>query len=199
MSTTVTFPRRHRALRSALRRAFDGALGCFACDRRGISAVEFAIVLPFMVALYAGSIEFGEGLSTEYKATLAARTVADVASQYTSIDAPTMTSILGAASTVMAPYSTNNMTVVVSEVTTDANGHGTITWSAAHNGNPHKIGQAVALPANLQIPSISLLWGEVTYPYTPSVGYVVTGTISLYESEYFYPRLSSWVSFGGAC
>jgi Flp pilus assembly protein TadG len=199
MSSTVALPRCHRALRRTLHRAFDHALGRFAGDRRGISAVEFAIVLPFMVALYAGSIEFGEGLSTEYKATLAARTVADIASQYTSIDAPTMTSILGAASTVMAPYPANSMTVIVSEVTTDAKGNGTITWSAAQNGSARTVGQAVTLPADLQIPSISLLWGEVTYPYTPSLGYIATGTIKLYESEFFYPRLSSCVSFGGAC
>jgi len=187
MSSTVTLPGLCRALRR------------FAGDRRGLSAVEFAIVLPFMLTLYAGSVEFGEGLSIDYKATLAARTVADIASQYTSIDAPTMTSILGAASTVVAPYSAANMTVIVSEVTTDAKGNGTITWSAAQNGNAHKVGQAVTLPADLQIPSISLLWGEVTYPYTPPIGYVATGTISMYQSEYFYPRLSSCVSFGGAC
>ena len=161
--------------------------------------MEFAIVLPFMLTLYAGSVELGEGLSIQYKTTLAARTVADIASQYTSIDAPTMTSILGAASTVVAPHSAANMTVIVSEVTTDAKGNGTITWSAAQNGNAHTVGQAVTLPADLQIPSISLLWGEVTNPYTPSLGYVATGTISLYESEYFYPRLSNCVSFGGAC
>jgi len=187
MSSTMSLPR----FRHALRR--------FGGDRRGLSAVEFAIVLPFMLTLYTGSVELGEGLSIQYKTTLAARTVADIASQYTSIDAPTMTSILGAASTVVAPYSAANMTVIVSEVTTDAKGNGTITWSAAQNGNAHKVGQAVALPTNLRIPSISLLWGEVTYPYTPSLGYVATGTISMYQSEYFYPRLSNCVSFGGAC
>jgi Flp pilus assembly protein TadG len=76
MNSTIALARRHRRLGHAIRRA----VGRFVGDRRGISAVEFAIVLPFMAALYAGSIEFGEGLSTEYKATLAARTVADIAS-----------------------------------------------------------------------------------------------------------------------
>jgi len=191
MSNTNSLPR----FRHALRRA----LGRFGGDRRGLSAVEFATVLPFMLTLYTGSIELGEGLSIQYKTTLAARTVADIASQYTSIDAPTMTSILGAASTVVAPYSAANLTVIVSEITTDAKGNGTVTWSAAQNGNAHTVGQAVSLPPNLQIPSISLLWGEVTYPYTPSIGYAITGTISIYESSYFYPRLSTCVSFGGAC
>jgi Flp pilus assembly protein TadG len=185
MISTVALPRLRRALRR------------FAGDRRGLSAVEFATELPFMLTLYAGSVEFGESLSIDYKPTLAARTVADIASQYTSIDGPKMTSILGAASTVVAPYPAADMTVVVSEVTTDANGNGTITWSAALNGNAHKVGQAVTLPTDLRIPSISLLWDEVTYPYTPSLGYVVTGTISMYQSEYFYPRLSNCVSFGG--
>jgi len=187
MSSAVILPRLRRTL-------------CrFTGDRRGLSAVEFATVLPFMVALYTGSVELGEGLSIQYKSTLAARTVADIASQYTSIDAATMTSILGAASTVVTPYSAANLTVIVSEVTTDANGNGTITWSAAQNGNAHQVGQAVSLPAALRIPSIALLWGEVTYPYTPNIGYVITGTISIYESSYFYPRLSTCVSFGGAC
>jgi hypothetical protein len=52
----------------------------------------------------------------------------------------------------------------------------------------------VTLPPNLRTPNISLIWGEVTYPYTPSMGYVITGTISIYESVYFYPRLSNSVT-----
>lgn len=169
-------------------------LSGFSRDRRGVSAIEFAIVLPVMLALYVGGTELGDGLAIQFRVTLAARTVTDLASQYVSIDAPTMSSILNASSTVIAPYSGTNMVVTVSEVTTDSKGNGTITWSDALNGTPHTVGQAVTLPTNLQTPNISLIWGEVNYPYQPAVSYVISGTINIYQSAYFYPRLSSSVA-----
>lgn len=171
----------------------------FARDRGAVSAIEFAIVLPFMLLLYIGGVELGDGLAVQFRATLAARTVANLATEYTSIDNPTMSSILGAASTVMAPYSASNMVVTVSEVTTDANSNATITWSCALNGSAHAVGASVTLPSGLTQPSISLIWGEVTYPYQPQMGYVVTGTINIYQSAYFNPRLSSSVTGPASC
>ena len=169
----------------------------FARDRDGLSAVEFAMVLPVMLTLYLGSVQLGDGLAIKFRAALAARTVADLASQYVSIDGSTMSSILGAASTVIAPYPATNMVVTVSEITIDANGHATIAWSDSRNGTPHTVGQSVTLPAAMQMPNTSLIWGEVTYPYTPQLGYVITGTVNMYQSTYFYPRMSNSVACNG--
>jgi Flp pilus assembly protein TadG len=169
----------------------------FARDRDGLSAVEFAMVLPVMLTLYLGSVQLGDGLAIKFRTALAARTVADLASQYVSIDGSTMSSILGAASIVVAPYPAANMIVTVSEITIDANGHATITWSDSLNGTPHTVGQSVTLPTTMQIPNTSLIWGEVTYPYTPQLGYVLTGTVNMYQSTYFYPRMSNSVACNG--
>lgn len=180
---------------------FRSFLRRFARDRDGVSAVEFALILPFMVTLYLGSVELGDGLAIKFKATLAARTVADLASQYITIDATTMTQILGAASTVMAPYSGNSMTVTVSEVTTtNTSGKVKVTWSAS-NGTARTVGSTFTLPSALQTlaKGTALIYGEVTYPYKPSTGYVITGTINMYESMYFYPRMSSCVSYNNTC
>jgi Flp pilus assembly protein TadG len=166
----------------------------FLRDRSGLSALEFALILPLMVALYLGCVEIGNGLSAQFKTTLAARTVADLASQYTTINNATMTSILGASSAVMTPFSSANAVVIVSEVTTDAKGNATITWSDALNGTAHQAGSSVTLPANVGGPNVSLLWGEVTFPYNPQIGYVITGTVHIYQDMYFYPRASDSVT-----
>jgi Flp pilus assembly protein TadG len=163
-------------------------------DRDGVSAVEFAVVLPFMLTLYLGGIELGDGLAIQFRSTLAARTVADLASQYVSIDNAAMSSILGAASTVVTPYSAANMVVTVSEVTTNSHGQATVVWSDSLNGTARTVGSSVTLPTKLQQANITLIFGEVTYPYTPSMGYVITGTISIYESMYFFPRMSTTVT-----
>ena len=165
----------------------------FARDRDGVSAVEFAIVLPFMLTLYIGGVELGDGLAAQFKSTLAARTVTDLASQYVSIDGPTMQNILGAGSAVVTPYSGANMVVTLTELTVNSSGKGVVQWSCSLNGTARVNGAKLTMPTNLQTSGITLLYGEVTYPYTPNIGYVVTGTINIYESVYFYPRLSSTV------
>ncbi len=190
-----------RARRPAMLGVLAWALRC-ARDRTGASAVEFAIVLPLMLALYLGGVEIGDGMAIQFRATIAARTIADLASRTKSIDTPTMSSILNAGFTVMTPYSSTGMTVTVSEVSTDANGNATITWSCSLRGTARTFGASVTLPNNINAANISLLWGEVTYPYTPQFGYVLTSTINMYQQIFFYPRLSSSVTgpaSAGAC
>ncbi|MGA2287809.1 TadE/TadG family type IV pilus assembly protein [Bradyrhizobium sp.] len=166
----------------------------FARNAEGVAGLEFAMIVPFMLALYLGSIEVGNAMAVQFKIALATRAVADLASQYTSINNSTMSGILAAASTVVAPYSASGMVVTITEITTNSAGQGTITWSDSLNGTAHSVGQSVTLPTALQIASTSMIWSEVTYPYKPTFGYVLTSTINISQSGYFYPRLSSSVT-----
>lgn len=166
----------------------------FRGDRRGVAAVEFALILPVMLTIYFGGIELGNGLAIEVKVTGTAHIVADLASQYVTIDNSDMSNILGAASSIIAPYSASNIVVTVSEVTTNASGNATVTWSDSLNGTPRSVGQVITLPSSLQTPNISLILGEVSYSYTPSLGYTLTGTITLSDKYYLYPRLSNSVT-----
>jgi len=166
----------------------------FARDRDGVSAVEFAIVLPFMLTLYLGGVELGEGLSIKFKTTLAARTVTDLASQYVSIDGTNMQNILGASSTVLSPYSTAGVIVTLTELTVNSSGKGVVQWSCSLNGTAYTANQKLTMPTNLQTTGITVLYGEVTYPYTPPIGYAITGTYNIYQNMYFYPRLSATIS-----
>jgi len=171
-----------------------GVLRRFSRDRGGVSAVEFAFVLPVMLTLYLGAVEVGDGFAIRFKTTLAARTVTDLASQYISINNAAMSSILNATTTVFAPYSASNIIVRLSEISTDANSNATVTWSDSLNGTAYTVGSSFTLPSNLRQPNITILYGEVTYPYTPALGYVLTGTINIYQTMYFYPRLSTTIT-----
>jgi Flp pilus assembly protein TadG len=63
-------------------------------DRRGVSAVEFATVLPFMLIAYLGSVEVGNGINAKVRVAQTTRTVADLATQYFTIKNADMTGIL---------------------------------------------------------------------------------------------------------
>jgi Flp pilus assembly protein TadG len=180
---------------------FGSLLRRFARDRQGVSAIEFAIILPFMLLLYIGSVEIGEGYQVQYQVTETARTVTDLASQYVSLNSSTMSSILNASSTIISPYSSSNLTVTVSQVQVKAGATvGTVyQWSCSLNGTKRTIGSSVTLPTNLQAPTstIYLVYGEVSYPFNPPLGGGISGTITMNQTAWFYPRLVSSVSWTG--
>src|SRR5262249_34725949 len=66
-----------------LNRRLSRKLRRFARDKRGISAVEFAMLLPLMVTLYLGGVEVSQAVAIDRKVTLIARTVADLVAQVT--------------------------------------------------------------------------------------------------------------------
>jgi Flp pilus assembly protein TadG len=167
----------------------------FCSDRRGVAAVEFAVVLPFMLALYVGGVELGDGRAIQVKVTDTAHTVADLVTQNKTINNALMQTILNASQQIIAPYPQLNAVVTISEVSTDANGAATVTWSDSLNGTPRPVGQSMTLPASLAgQKNISLILGEVSYAYTPNLGYTITGTVNLADSYWLFPRNSTSIS-----
>ncbi|MGP0090406.1 MAG: TadE/TadG family type IV pilus assembly protein [Xanthobacteraceae bacterium] len=169
-------------------------LAGFAGDRRAVSAVEFAILLPVMIGFYLGSVETTEGIAISQQVSVTAATIANLVSQSTSINNAQMSDILAASSAVLTPYPVANATVVVSSITIDANGNATVAWSDTLNGTARPVGQVVTLPAALDVANTSVILGEATYAFTPDLGYVITGTLTLSGSMYYAPRMSTSVT-----
>lgn len=167
-------------------------------DTRAMAAVEFAMVVPFMLLLLIGGIELGNARAIGVKVSETAHAIADLVSRNACVTDSALNTMLGASAATIAPYASGNATVLVSEVSTDANGKATVTWSKALNGTPRQVSQPITLPSALGTPSpanVSLLLGEVTYRYTPNLGYTISGTIPISESYYLYPRVSSDVQY----
>ena len=77
----------------------------FAGDRRGVSAVEFALLAPIMIALYLGLVEISDGIGVDRKVSLTASALANLTAQATAISSTEMSNILDASSAIVAPYS----------------------------------------------------------------------------------------------
>ena len=118
----------------------------FARDHSGISAVEFALILPMMLSIYLGTVELSQAVAVDRKVTLTSRTLADLASQVSSINNADMTNILNATAAVISPFDTTKLKVVVSAVNIDNNGNATIGWSDTLNGTKHSVGATVTVP-----------------------------------------------------
>src|SRR6476619_7638323 len=88
----------------------------FGKDRRGVSAVEFAMLLPLMLTLYLGTVEISQGVAIDRKVTLTTRTIADLTSQVLTISTTDMTNIMNATTAVLAPFDVSKLKVTVSLV-----------------------------------------------------------------------------------
>jgi Flp pilus assembly protein TadG len=181
--------------RTPTNNGFVHALLRFVRDKRAVSAVEFAFLLPIMVTLLLGGTEITQGITIKRKTIIATRAMGDLVAQATNINNTQMQAIFDATTAVLAPYSAGNYKVIVSSVGIDGSGNAKIIWSDAWGGaTAHAVNTPVTLPAGLSaFPNTSLIWAEGEYGYTPNIGYMITGELKLKDHMYLRPRLKSYV------
>jgi Flp pilus assembly protein TadG len=174
----------------ARRKRFHGLAG----DARGSAAVEFAMLLPLMVTLFLGGVEFSQGFSASRKVTLTARTIADLVARAEIVTNTEMSNIFDAAAAVAAPYPVSNLRVVVSQLKIDSSLNARVSWSDARNTSPRNKDQSMTIPDALRVKDTYVILGEVEYDYTPVIGHFITGTMTLKDRIYMRPRQGDCVT-----
>ena len=180
-------------------------------DRSGLAAVEFAMVFPMMVVMYFGVVEISSAISVDRKATLVARTLSDLTSQSMSVADADLINFGQAAKAIMTPYPPSPLIFSITEVYVDkTTAVARVQWSKGLTidtaGNvaitataPHNVGDVVVLPPGLVVAKAKgtyVIWSEVSYKYTPTVGYVLASTgITFRDAAFTRPRLTLCVIY----
>lgn len=168
-------------------------------DERGVSAVEFALIVPVMCTLFLATAETTQGLQADRKVSLTARAVSDLYSQASLITNEDRDMIINdAASRVMSPFKMNLSTVRVTGIQIDAQQRATVAWSDVNGGLTRQAcGTPITVPNDL-LPAAGqtgfLVLAEVTHRYTPVMGYLIAGTVTLSDRLYTRPRIGVNVS-----
>jgi Flp pilus assembly protein TadG len=167
-------------------------------DRRGIAATEFAVIVPIMLVMFFGVVEFSSGVAVDRKVTLVARTLSDLTSQSISVASSDMTNFFAASNAIMTPYSPAPTRATISELYIDPNTLvARVQWS--NGSSPRAVSSTVVIPSGLAVAGTYLIFSEVSYRYTPAVGYVMATTgINLSDVSYTRPRQSTCVFFSPA-
>ena len=162
-------------------------------DCRGLAAVEFAMIIPLMLVLFFGTVEFSSGIAVDRKVTLMARTLSDLTSQNISITDTQITNIRNASIGIMTPYSTTPVNSTITELYVDpVSKVARVQWSKG--SSPRGAGTAVAIPTALQFGDSYLIFSEVSYTYVPAIGYVMMKSgITMSDFTYTRPRQSKCV------
>lgn len=166
----------------------------FQRDRRGVSAIEFALIAPVMIVMFFGIAELGQGIYAQRRAEHVSSSIGDLAAQAGAITNADMSNIFDAGTQVMAPLSTTTLGMRITCVTTDGNSIPKVTWSDARGGSlsANTVGSTYTMPSGLvTAPNQVFVVSEANYRYTSPIGYVLPNGLTFNDKQYFSPRLSA--------
>jgi|SRR5580704_16475915 Flp pilus assembly protein TadG len=170
----------------------------FLRSTRGVAAVEFAIMLPILVTLFLASVDAARAIAIYTKVRAASYVLDAITNQYTTIQSADMSAILGATSVVLAPYSSSPVTVVLSQIKVSSATSAAVNWSATLNGTALTQKNPITVPTNFASCSsypCYLIYGQVSYTYTPLFLYFTKSAITLSDSLYATPRVSECILY----
>ncbi len=180
----------------------------FARSDRAVAAVEFAIIMPVLLLLFLGTFDAGNAIAIYAKVRSATYSLAAITNQYGSsstsaISTTTMTAITAATGAVLAPYSSTPTVVVISQIKATSATQAVVSWSYSPTS-----GQALTqnasfsgLPTNFAKNTCGstypcyVIYAQVAYTFTPMFGAFLTGPITLADSLFTAPRVSTCVQY----
>ena len=126
------------------------SLSRFWRDLTAAATIEFIFLTPVILTMIGLVVAGGEGFELNRKITMVVRTLADLASQQTNIGTSsstyTYTQLLNAASLVIQPYDSSQLSLVLSEVSANGAGTGVVKWS---QGNTAAVANSSAKPKTI--------------------------------------------------
>lgn len=165
----------------------------FARDRRGVGALEFAIVAPLLIMAYVSAFEVSVAVTVSRKINRASATVSDLLTQNQTTNKATLDTMKTVTKTVIAPFSQDGYSLKMTGIAVAADGKATVAWSRDQNAQqPYATGLVVTLPSGLEAKSTFIVRTELTVPYTllsimPTLASSLN-KINLSKTSYFRQR-----------
>ena len=175
----------------------------FRHEERAVAAVEFALIVPFLLTLYFGSMEASSLFTADRRVNTISATMGDLISQWDdddgAIPAATMTDYFAAAQSLIFPMSTTGLKQVITCVQVNADGTTKVLWSKGFGGGtPRTVNSSYPLAATKMMNQVAqgkwLIASEVYYPYLPLLAQVFTNTVNLYHENLYMPRFGALIS-----
>lgn len=176
-------------------------------DTRGVSAVEFAMIMPLMFLMFFGMLDVSNGFAVDRKVSQISQGMADLASRYTTLAETDVSNFFIIAGAMLTPYDKTQLKTTISQVYIDPSTKvAKVVWS---RGDQKKVvGTVVTVPTNLIVKDAAgnylanqyLILGEANYTYVPTIGWVVPkGGLTLTDAMYTRPRQTSCVVMVTSC
>lgn len=166
------------------------------CDRRGVAAVELALLSPVLVMLFLGTVEVTQLIRVKTKLALAAQAIQNMVAGQTTATTSSLATAYAGGQLVMTPFAGSGLTASIASVSFTSSGSATtVTWQALEGGaTTMTVSAACTLAAGMSLGSDSVIVVRATYAYTPVLSYLLGKSYALTQVTYGRPRNTTTVS-----
>jgi Flp pilus assembly protein TadG len=165
----------------------------FGRANRGLAAIEFALIIPVMLATFFGIAEIANYILAARKVANVASSAADLTAQDTVIDDGEMADIMGALDVVLRPFDPDEAQIRITSVVADSDGDTTVAWSDARNTGAYAEGTPIDVPDDIIPDNQGIIMTEVSFTYKTLFGMFLTDGITVSDTFYLKPRRSTTV------
>jgi Flp pilus assembly protein TadG len=174
----------------------------FKGDNGGVAAIEFAMIVPLMIMMFVGAVEFSQAITVDRRVSQVASSTADLIARTKTMTTTDMDGVMQVVEQLVKPYDHTLLKMTVLNVkaspsdVTDTR----VCWAHAHNGGvgTFNSNDPYSLPTGVVEAGDSVIVADVKYAYTPLIfNMFITTTKDLTEKFYLKPRLSSFVTYAG--
>lgn len=184
--------------RTIISTSFSEHVRDFCKSESGVSAIEFALVVPFLMVIFLGFSEAAKSNQMSTRVSKVAATVADIISQSASLSIPEVEAALRAAHVLAGSSAAGTMTVEVVGVNIASNGTTSVLWARGVNStNLPAPGEPYNLPEDLTSEAGFIVASRANYKHDPIIGGSMVGTIEMQKEFYFIPRSGTMTQCSG--
>lgn len=202
------------AIMNSFRGVFQKPAGLvrrLATEKRGVAAIEFALIAPLLLAMYFVTMEIAPAIDSSKKVGRGASMIADLVTQQQTVTTADLDAIMRLGEATMLPYNRSRLQVIVTGIDVDNNAKPTVSWSrkmveGAFSADLAK-GTSITIPTDLKVANSFYVKVETRLLYEPmifwnadadakrSAGLMATfNNINMKEAYYLRPRVTSKVT-----
>lgn len=182
-------------------------------DKRGVAAIEFALIVPLLLCMYFVTMEVAQGVETNKKVSRVGSLVADLVTQQMTIQKADLDAIMKIGGSVLEPYERSSPKIVVTaiEITDETTPKVKVFWSRKLENGVYSVdaakGTATTVPAALNVRNSFLVRVESYLTYKPVITWAAANkkamgltaafdSINMRETYYLRPRRSLQIPCG---
>jgi Flp pilus assembly protein TadG len=166
-------------------------------DRRGVSAVEFALIAPVLLLFYCGMAELTEAMMAQRRLSHLTSSIGDVVARQAQLTDAQKTDLFKVGEVLMAPFPTTALHMCVYSVSSDAAGKNTVDWSDPSSPGAANCPAAKAVVTDIPLGVLpvnqSVIVSKATYDYDSPIKLVAPQTLVFRHTFYLRPRVSDKV------
>jgi Flp pilus assembly protein TadG len=171
-------------------------LSSFWRDRRGVSAVEFALILPVLMIFYFGMAELTEAMMAQRRLSHLTASIGDVVARDQKFTDARRDDVFSVGNVLMAPFPTATLRMCIVSIASDAAGKDVVVWSEKSNApaNCPAANAIVDIPPSVLPAGQSVIMSKASYDYDSVFKLIIPQTMTFRRTFYLRPRLSDQVA-----